>query len=605
MPANVVDLRKVNKGVYISKNGVIVHAEIPHINVSGIRFYDKETCELIFDCVIDESNFKGSIAYICINDSIPEGTYYSLYNDFDEFVDDYATKVVFKDLKAYGVLSCEQKPLSDNKLPHIPFEETVFYQVSVRGATMADPSIKADKGTFKALEKKIPYYKDMGVTSLILMPIYICEPFSMIKKSRYDYRTNTKDVVDKPNFWGFGNSYHFSLKPELAVSGDAFKEFYSFIRNLHKAGLECILMMQFEECRDTAYILEVLNFWVLTANVDGFRLIGNNIDTKAISQSPYLKGVKLIFENFDFNKYKPVNQSKYKNVACLNNDYLNLSRRFLKGDDDCVSAMSYMVRKNSSYCAHICNITDFAGFTLNDLVSYNLKHNEANGEDNTDGTDYNYSWNCGEEGPTNKKAVLKLRRKMSRNAALLYLLSQGTPLIQGGDELLNTQKGNNNPYSQDNEIGWVTYRKDAAAKDYFHFIKNLIAFRKRHCILHQPKELMLFDYMSCKVPDVSFHGQEAFRMDCGPVSKEFGILYYGAYAKQYTNSIEASVYIIYNLNWEKREFALPLKGADTKWKLLYSSDGSTDESFDESTAIPIKSDSYIAESRSISILITE
>ena len=176
-------------------------------------------------------------------------------------------------------------------------------------------------------------------------------------------------------------------------------------------------------------------------------------------------------------------------------------------------------------------------------------------------------------------------------------------MLLAGDEFLNTQNGNNNPYCQDNETGWTVDRNDKASRDFNKFVASLIAFRKRHSVLHQPKELMLFDYMSCKAPDVSFHGREAFKIDQSPVSREFAVLYFGDYSKQYKGIKEDSVYIIYNMHWEKKEFVLPLKEKTKKWRLLYSTDGSTDESFDESLAIELTGDTYIAEPRTVSVLL--
>ena len=132
---------------------------------------------------------------------------------------------------------------------------------------------------------------------------------------------------------------------------------------------------------------------------------------------------------------------------------------------------------------------------------------------------------------------------------------------------------------------------------------NLAAFRKRHSVLHQPKELMLFDYMSCKAPDVSFHGHEAFKIDQSPVSREFAVLFFGDYSKQYTGKKEDSVYIIFNMHWEKKEFVLPMTTKTKRWRLLYSTGGSTDESFDESKAGLVETESYVAEGRSISVLL--
>jgi len=375
------------------------------------------------------------------------------------------------------------------------------------------------------------------------------------------------------------------------------------VKAFHDKGLECIFMMQYLPDTSEDYIIDSLKYWLFTFHADGFRLVGPNVHAQKILDEPIFKNTKIITDNFNFGDYKPSSISKFKNLGALNGNFEAGARRFIKGDEDLVSYFSFAVRENAKYYSPLRYITDFAGFTLWDLVSYNVKHNDNNDEGNTDGTDYNYSWNCGAEGESGKRNVRKLRLKQVRNAMLLCILSQGTPMLLGGDEFLNTQNGNNNPYCQDNETGWITDRNDKASRDFTRFVSNLIAFRKRHSILHQPKELMLFDYMSCKAPDVSFHGREAFKIDQSPVSREFAVLYFGDYSKQYTGKKEDSVYIIYNMHWEKKEFVLPLKEKTKKWRLLYSTDGSTDESFDEKKANVLDSDTFMAEGRSISVLL--
>lgn len=162
---------------------------------------------------------------------------------------------------------------------------------------------------------------------------------------------------------------------------------------------------------------------------------------------------------------------------------------------------------------HIYNyITNQNGFTLNDLVSYDRKHNEENGENNQDGPEYNYSWNCGAEGPSRKKAVMGLRKKQMTNALLLLFSAQGTPCILAGDEFANSQKGNNNVYCQDNVTGWVNWSR---AKQYgwlTELVKDLISFRKAQPVLTQAEPLMGADLAKCGIPDISFHGEHAWRI---------------------------------------------------------------------------------------------
>ncbi len=591
-------------GVSYSKGILYVCADLPFLKSAGIVFYDSFG-KLIKKAEFPKNFFIGDVACVFVKCPELEGIFYRFFCDDREFVDPYARELS-KDCE-YGVIRKETafKGFENDRFPNISYSDSIMYLLNVRGYTMADDSLKVKKGTVSALITRIPYFKSLNITSLILMPCYEVEtkkPVSGMKNARYSYRENPEEEP-KDNMWGFGKGYHFALKKSLFATDNPENEFKSFVKKLHENNMECIVMMQYEPDVLKSYVVDSLKYWVTNFHVDGFRLLGDNLPVLEILDDPMFRNTKIITDNFDFEGYKPKSIFKYKNLASVKDNFKNSARRFLKADEDQVGYLSYAVRENSRYFASIRNITDFAGFTLNDLVSYNVKHNEANKEENSDGTDYNYSWNCGEEGPSKKRSVNSLRKKQFRNAMIMTLLCQGTPMILGGDEFLNTQNGNNNPYCQDNETGWVTYRKDKTAKDFLTFVRNLAAFRMRHVILHQPKELMLFDYMSCKAADVSFHSKEAFRIDQSPVSREFGVLYYGDYAKQYTGCKEESVYIVYNMHWEKKEFVLPLKTKGKTWKLLYSTDGSTDESFDEKNARVYGEESYTASERSIAIFL--
>lgn len=192
---------------------------------------------------------------------------------------------------------------------------------------------------------------------------------------------------------------------------------------------------------------------------------------------------------------------------------------------------------------------------------------------------------------------------MAKNALILSFICQGSPVLRGGDEWLDTCFGNNNPWCQDNETGWVKYAKTKTSNEFFEFTKGLLEFRKKHTVLHQPYELKLLDYMSCKLPDISFHSEEPFRMDQDPVSRSFAFLLCGKYAKQYTKKEEDSIYVIFNMYWEEVRFALPVNDLNHEWFKLLCTDGSTDQSFDESKMTSYNEDYYLAPKRSVSIFI--
>ena len=207
-------------------------------------------------------------------------------------------------------------------------------------------------------------------------------------------------------------------------------------------------------------------------------------------------------------------------------------------------------------------ITEQSGFTLQDLVSYDGKHNEANGEDNQDGTDYNYSWNCGAEGPSRKKAVTELRKNQVRNAFFLLLTSQGTPCILAGDEFGNSQQGNNNVYCQDNPVGWVNWAGLKNHPELHAFVKALIALRKKHPVLWPEEEMTGMSYGNRGIPDVSYHGENAWKVPCEVSSRQLGVFYNG---EDPDTGEEEHLFITYNMHWLEHTFALPALPKGKKW----------------------------------------
>lgn len=251
-------------------------------------------------------------------------------------------------------------------------------------------------------------------------------------------------------------------------------------------------------------------------------------------------------------------------------------RRFLKGDEDQINSFQYYVKKNPAGCGTIQYMANHDGFTLADLVSYDYRHNEENGEANRDGTGYNYSWNCGAEGPTRRTAILELRRRQMRNAVLLLMLSQGTPLLLGGDEFGNSQGGNNNAYCQDNATGWTDWSSARKFAGFTEFVKSVIRFRKAHPILHMPCELRATDYRSLGWPEISFHSERAWYANQENTCREIGVLYCGAYARKEDGSPDDFLYVIYNMHWSDHVFALPDLPEELRWHLAVDS-GKKDE----------------------------
>lgn len=242
-------------------------------------------------------------------------------------------------------------------------------------------------------------------------------------------------------------------------------------------------------------------------------------------------------------------------------------RSFLKGDDGQNGGAAYYTHRNPAETAVINYMAGTNGYTLADMVAYQEKHNEANGENNRDGEDYDCSWNCGVEGSSRKKDVTELRRKQLRNAALMLFLSQGTPLLQAGDECLNTQLGNNNAYCQDNEIGWVNWKLTKAGKEYQKFIKDCIDFRKAHSVFCHAKPLAGKDLMGCGLPDISWHGLEPWKPQFEDSCHELAVMYCGEYAKKADGSRDDDILVICNMYWEPQIFGLPKPSKGRRWHL--------------------------------------
>ena len=280
-------------------------------------------------------------------------------------------------------------------------------------------------------------------------------------------------------------------------------------------------------------ILDCLRYWVIEYRVDGFRfdlasILGRNEDGTPLHQPPLLRSlafdsilgnVKLIAEAWDAGGlYQVGSFPSWKRWAEWNGRYRDDMRRFLKGDDFLSQAAARRITGSPDLYdpvfrgrnASVNFLTCHDGFTLYDLYSYNEKHNEANGWGNTDGADDNNSWNCGVEGPTRKVSVRQMRERQIKNAFLMMLLSQGVPMIYHGDEFGNSQSGNNNAYCQDNATGWTDWKGLSRNQGLRKFVKDAIAFRKAHPVLHMPVELKGVDYLTKGFPDVSLHGERAW-----------------------------------------------------------------------------------------------
>nr|MBF0222426.1 glycogen debranching protein GlgX [Desulfobulbaceae bacterium] len=429
-----------------------------------------------------------------------------------------------------------------------PLQETIIYEMHVRGFTMNKNSGVKNPGTYEGIIEKIPYLTDLGITAVELLPIHEFDETEI----KFANPLSPQPLV---NFWGYNSINFFSPKAGYAVSkapGQQINEFKSLVKALHNAGLEIILDVVFNHtgegditgptlsfrgidngiyylldsennyanysgCGNTVncnhpvvreFIIDCLRYWVLEMHVDGFRFDLASIFSRGqngqpleiaplveqIAADPFLADTKIIAEAWDAaGLYQVGSFSTDSRWAEWNGRYRDDVRSFMCGHKNTVTALATRVAGSSDLFKEsgrspnnsVNFITSHDGFTMYDLVSYNSKVNTANGENNRDGENHNISWNSGKEGPTTSKEIQNLRFRRMRTMATILLLSQGTPMLLAGDEFCRTQKGNNNAYCQDNPLSWLDWSLAEKHKDMHRFFKKLIGLRKDHPVFHR------------------------------------------------------------------------------------------------------------------------
>jgi glycogen operon protein len=452
-----------------------------------------------------------------------------------------------------------------------PLRFSVLYETHVKGLTANPNSGVEHPGTYRGVIEKIPFLKDLGITSLEFLPI---QEFNEHEFPRINPRTGETLT----NYWGYSTVAFFAPKASYAADrspGGQVREFKEMVRELHKAGIEVILDIVFNHtaegneqgptfsfrgldntvyyilnenkryyqnysgCGNTvncnnpvvrSFILDCLRYWVVEMHVDGFRfdlgsilgrdqhgrLMENPPVLERIAEDPILSATKIIAEAWDAGGAYQVGWFPGGRWAEWNDRYRDDIRKYWKGDPKetrhlatRLSGSSDLYLRDGRKPFHSINfITSHDGFTLRDLVSYNHKHNDDNGEDNRDGGDNNCSWNHGYEGPVSNPAIESLRERQHKNFIATLMVSLGTPMILGGDELARTQRGNNNAYCQDNEISgydWTLLEKNAGL---FRFVKEMIAFRLRHLGFMRPEFYTGRDGNYNAIPDISWFDEK-------------------------------------------------------------------------------------------------
>ncbi len=572
-------------GARVSKNQITFTFEGEKEDVCRIILINKTTQEREY-IDVPEGFCMGSLRSATVSGINPQEYNYIYEINGQEQMDAYATVVVGREkwndesrkankYKLYAGFDTNTFAWGNDKNPEISKSDMIMYKLHVRGFTMGQKTTSKFKGTFQAVKNKISYMKDLGITTVELMPVYEFEEMPVPKEVQVpDYvkwkpeladkiqPASTEDEKQNINFWGYGEGNYFAVKSSYASDpSKASVEFKKLVKALHDNGMECVVEMFFPETVSHNLIMEVLHYWVKEYHVDGFHLIGGKLPIGSIVYDPFLSRTKIFTDNFngEFDARR-----KYKNLFVYKEEYQYAARQLLNHFDGDICEFVNQQKKQDENYGYVNFVASNNGFTLADLFMYSDKHNEANGENNCDGTDYNLSNNYGIEGPTTKRYINEVRKSRMRMAFTMLMFAQGVPMIMAGDEFGNTQDGNNNAYCQDNEIGWVNWSQYAKSKEDREFLKELIAFRKNHGLIAKDVPFRFNDYRSMGAPDLSYHGANAWIAQLDPGRKSIGMMYCGAYAKD--GQSKEDIYVGYNFYSDDVRMALP-SVPNKKWYL--------------------------------------
>jgi glycogen operon protein len=524
-----------------------------------------------------------------------------------------------------GQLVFDDFDWGEDQPPQIPVEDLIVYEMHVRGLTRHASSGVKFPGTYAGIRQKIPYLKELGVNCVELMPVFEFDEFdgtrvspqagetllnywgystlgffapkagyaatgklgmqvdelkSLVKELHRNGIEIILDVVfnhtgeggaDGPtiSFRGIDNRTYYMLAPDgsylnFSGTGNTLNCNHPVVRN---------------------FVRDCLRYWAAEYHIDGFRfdlasVLGRDPSGAPLSNPPLLESLafdpilarcKLIAEAWDAGGLYQVGCfPRYGRWAEWNGKYRDCLRRFLKGDAGQVEEMARRLSGSSDLYGQsgattsVNFVTCHDGFTLRDLVSYNAKHNEANGEGNRDGCDANFSWNCGWEGPTADPQIEARRRRQMKNAIAMLLLSEGIPMILMGDEMGRTQLGNNNAYCQDNELSWLDWNLLTQNGDLFRFFKQCIAFRKSHSVLASWSAAR-GDVAEGGVPGVTWHGTRAWNTDWSDSSRTLAFMLAG-HAGGSTKG--TYIYAALNMYWQALPFELPKLPAGWRWHVF-------------------------------------
>lgn len=540
--------------------------------------------------------------------------------------------------------------------PHLP-EDSIIYEMHIGGFTRHPSSGVSAPGTFSAVIEKIPYLQELGITHVELLPVMAFDtqdvpagtaalghgnywgysPYGFFAlhpgySAGADGRREFRDMVKALHRAGIGVILDVVFNhtaeggdggPVISFKGIANESFYHLEPDDRRQYRDYTGTGNTLNCNHplvARFILHCLEYWVREMHVDGFRfdlasVMARGEDGEPLYHAPVLWNIefsealvhtRLIAEAWDAAGLYQVGSFPGYRWAEWNGRYRDSIRRFVRGDGGLLGEVASRIAGSSDLYAaggrlpinSINFITCHDGFTLKDLVSYNRRHNETNGEDNRDGTTANYSWNCGFEGPSRNPAVIALRRRLARNHLAILMLSQGQPMLLAGDEVLRSQQGNNNAYCQDNELSWMDWglvRKNAG---FLRYVRELIRLRRRHPSLRRARFLTGGTKESCNgAPDIQWQGADGKPPDWD--AKGAGFL---AFSLAPREPGEATLQIVLNMTARARRFPLPDAGTGEWHRALDSSLPSPDDIRPPHEQPPVARDSYLVAGRSVVVL---
>jgi len=553
----------------------------------------------------------------------------------------------------------------DDRPPRTPWHKTIIYEVHVKGFTQLHPDVPENmRGTFAGFASEAPlaYLRNLGVTAIELMPVHhhAYDRHLVDRKLSNYWGYNTlgffspnarypvaqtpsgtvrefKTMVRNLHSAGFevildvvynhtaeGNH----LGPTLSLRGIDNASYYRLVKEDPRYYVDytgCGNTLNMVHPRVLQLIMDSLRYWVLEMHIDGFRFdlasalarelhevdkLGAFFDI--IHQDPVISQVKLIAEPWDLGEggYQvgnfPVGWTEW------NGKYRDTMRRFWKGDGGVVSEMATRLAGSSDLYgssgrrphASVNFITCHDGFTLHDLVSYNFKHNEANGEHNADGENHNLSWNCGVEGPTKDTLIKNRREKQKRNFIATLLLSQGVPMICGGDEIGRTQRGNNNAYCQDNELSWFHWDLTPEQKNLLEFTRYLTRFLLSQPVLTRRKFFLGRSIRGEEVKDISWFGPDGKEMSDrtwkDPFVRYLGVRLSGTEIEEVdeygTPMVGDTLFLMFNAHHESVSFVLPKHHAKERWERVLDT-----AEIKWGRLVPVRDHTYKLRSRSLAV----